>query len=147
MCVYVYRSYVFGDTAKSVAFPLWNALTIILKSPKKWNLRKNAKSNALCGKNHPSRKPNSLDNPTILGHHVLLARYRDTSVLQRVIRFPEEIFPVILEAFVKSSHDDNTDHRAHEAADRRDPPAVKQYRLTETSMKSHLRVGTETVCQ
>lgn len=75
---------------------------------------------------HPSKELKSLLNdPIVLGHHILLTGHRNAPVLQGVVCLPEEILPVILQALIERSHDSDTDHRANEAAHRRDLPILE----------------------
>lgn len=58
--------------------------------------------------------------------------------MQGVVRFPEQIFPIVFQALVERGHDDDADHRADETADRRDLPVLEQHRLTVAGVKRHL---------
>lgn len=84
---------------------------------------------------------NLLNNSIVLGYHILLTGHRNAPVLQGIVRLPEQIFPVIFQAFVERSHDSDTDHRTDEAAHRRDLPVFEQHRFTVADVERHLRIA------
>lgn len=80
---------------------------------------------------------NHMYNPIVLCHDILLVGHRDASILKRVVRLPEQVLPVILQALVKRGHDHDPDDRADQAADRRNIPGFEQHLFTVPAVKGH----------
>lgn len=65
------------------------------------------------------------DARALLGDHRLL-RHGHGAILQRVVRLPEQILAIVLQALVGGAHHDDGQHRGDQAADAGDAPLVDQ---------------------
>lgn len=62
---------------------------------------------------------------------------RDGPVLQRVVRPPEQVLPVVLEALVERGHDEDEQHRPEQTGKAVDFPLLEQDRLVATAVERH----------
>ena len=84
-------------------------------------------------------KLNLLYNAIFIIDDILLLRHRHTSVLERVVCFPEQIFSIIFEAFIERGHDYNSYYRSYKSANGGNIPGFKKNGFAVSAVKSHLK--------
>lgn len=67
----------------------------------------------------------------------ILLRHGDGPVLERVVRLPEQMLAVVLEAFVERRHDEDEQHRPQQPGEAIDFPLLEQDRLVVAPMERH----------